>query len=142
MEHVSDPVDKDGRFGGKVLAYFLIGVLLAVIGDVPDRWGWYFHLARIMLYLALGATLLFPVSKGAIFLLIISVVCIDIVQTASTVEEAGARQSASLWQGGFGLLRPSWIIMIYVMVQIVRFGRLSRTASCSILWRGFSRCRS
>ena len=94
--------------------------------------GWYFHLARISLYLVLGVTLLFPVRKGAVFLLIISIVCTDIVQATSAAQEAGAIQTASLWQGGFGLLRPSWLMMIYITIQIIRFGRISQDRY--VLW--------
>jgi hypothetical protein len=104
----------------QVASYFLFGAILALVSDIPDSFGILYWAAKSLLYALLFTSLILPVRRGLVFLLVIAVVGQDVIQGTSEAAETGSFLMASIWQGQFGPLRPSWIIMGYCLVMLLR----------------------
>lgn len=122
--------------GGKILRYFIIGCVLALIADIPSSFGTAYLAGKVVLYVLLFASLLLPIRRGLIFLLLIAIVSQDIIQTSTESAEFGSFLMASIWQGRLGPLRPSWIVMAFCLVLLVK-SRLyfrNRAVLYAVLW--------
>ncbi|MFC1692645.1 hypothetical protein ACFL1R_03985 [Candidatus Latescibacterota bacterium] len=109
----------DKVFGWKILQYFILGLVFALIADIPSSFNTIYLLAKVILYSLLFATLLLSTRRALVFLLMIAVVGQDIIQTGTEVE-SGAFYMSSIWQGQIGPLRPSWIIMVYCLLLLFK----------------------
>lgn len=113
--------------------FFLWGLVLVAVSDVPNHWGLAFYCAQGILALLLLIAFLLPVPKAMLLLSLLTVAGQDIVSSAKFSESFA---TASIWQIRFGNLNPSWIIFGCLMVQMLKAAPLTIPASVkkAILW--------
>jgi hypothetical protein len=92
---------------GKIAA---VGILLAVISDIPASWDVAYYFARILVVVAIIAVVLLPVRAALTLLLILLVVGRDFDTEAT----------ASMWQLDVGPIRPSWIVFSLLAAQLFK----------------------
>jgi hypothetical protein len=102
-----------------IVAFFIFGVLVALLADVRDYSGM-FLFARGVLVGLLVLSLLLPARWAIPIFFVVTVVGVDRLQAAGEIFTHGEFTTASIWRIWLGPIRPSWIVTICAFVQIVK----------------------
>lgn len=106
--------------GMNIVRYFIYGLALVAISDVPSTWGVLFNLARGVLALLLFATFVMPIRPAVLLLFMLAIAGQDIVSFGDLTEYS----TASIWQMRFGPINPSWIIFVCVFWQLSKIWKI------------------
>ncbi|HXV77646.1 MAG TPA: hypothetical protein VD788_15135 [Candidatus Polarisedimenticolaceae bacterium] len=119
----------------EIVRYVGLGLLLGLAGDVTDEFSIFGFVQFGLLIVALAIGFV-PTRHGLILLLAITIACRDLVQTSSESLELGRVTIASPWQAQVGLIRPSWLVMVGMLLLLLRnpiyIG--DRTVNRAIVW--------
>lgn len=116
-----------------ILRFFLLGLVLVAIADVPNHWGMVFYCAQGVLGLLLLTAFFLPAPKALLLLFLLAVTGQDIVSSAKFSDGFA---TASIWQMRIGSMNPSWIIFGCLILQMLKTAPLTIPADVkkAILW--------
>lgn len=100
-----------------ITKYFIYGLILVVVSDVPNHWGAVYYGAKVVLCVLLISTFLLPVRRALLLLFLLAVAGQDIVSSGNFSD---AFATASVWQMSFGPIRPSWLMFGCLFVLLIK----------------------
>ena len=106
--------------GMNIVRYFIYGLALVAISDVPSTWGVLFIFARGVLALLLFASFVMPIRPAVLLLFMLAIAGQDIVSFGDLTEYS----TASIWQMRFGPINPSWIIFGCLFWQLLKIWKI------------------
>ena len=98
-----------------LLRLFFLGSVLVLLSDIPSSYGAWFYLAKALLVGALIVIVLVRADYGIILLTALAVSGRDIVSSYET-----ELVSASIWQTNVGIIKPSWIFFVLLLVILLK----------------------
>lgn len=104
----------------KARKWFFVALMFVAVADVPASFGSIYIVSKTLLFVLSFGSLLLPIRSSAIVLAIITIACRDVVQTQGEMQAQGEIAIASIWHGGFGPIRPAWIVMGFACILAIR----------------------
>lgn len=105
-----------------IVRYFLWGLALVAVSDVPNDWGATFFAAQALLASLLVAALFLPPNRALLLVFMLTVAGQDIVSSANSSESFA---TASIWQMRIGSINPSWLIFACLFIQLLKAAPLT-----------------
>ena len=108
--------------GEKIFKYFLLGLAVVAVSDVPNTWELAFIFARGLIGIGIVIALFLPIRISLVVLILILIGGQDIVSSGISVDNDFLYGTASIWQMRLGPINPSWIVFGIISWMLLRVG--------------------